>query len=106
MIRRPPRSTLFPYTTLFRSAPERPYHPAYLPFVWRGWWDFGTGSLGDMACHLMDAPFWGLKLKYPTSVEATGEGTTVDSPPVSAVIHYDFPARGSLPPVRMTWYDG
>ena len=87
-------------------AAEREYSPAYLPFVWRGWWDFGTGALGDMACHLMDAPFWALKLQYPTSVEAVSDGILPDSPPNRSVITYEFPKRGDLPPVRMVWYDG
>ncbi len=87
-------------------AQERSYNKAYLPFIWRGWWDFGTGALGDMACHLMDPVFWSLKLSYPTSVEATSEGATKDGPPTWAVINYDFPKRGKLPPVRVTWYDG
>src|SRR5437867_10325363 len=51
-------------------APERPYHPAYAPFKWRGFWDFGTGALGDMACHIMDAAYWTLDLGYPTRIEA------------------------------------
>ena len=87
-------------------APERPYHPAYHPFKWRGFWDFGTGALGDMACHVMDTAFWALKLGSPTSVEAEGEPHHPDSAPKWAVIRYEFPERGSLPPVKLTWYDG
>jgi predicted dehydrogenase len=87
-------------------AQERPYHSAYLPFIWRGWWDFGTGALGDMACHLMDCAFWALNLGAPYCVEAKGEGMTEDSPPVSAIIHYKFPAREGMPPVTLVWYDG
>ena len=87
-------------------APERPYNNCYLPFKWRGWWDFGCGALGDMGCHVMDAAFWALDLKYPTSVEASSEGATAESAPKSSVITYQFPARGSMPPVTAKWYDG
>jgi predicted dehydrogenase len=87
-------------------AKERPYSPAYLPFVWRGWWDFGTGALGDMGCHLFNGPYWALKLEYPTSVEAEGEPLLPHSGPMWTIIRYEFPQRGELPPVRLTWYDG
>ncbi len=97
-------------------APFRPYHPAYLPQVWRGWWDFGCGALGDMACHIMDAAFTALKLGYPTSVEACASTHVSDkfwefikiddSFPASSVIRYQFPARGDMPPVKLTWWDG
>ena len=88
------------------TAANRPYHPDYAPFKWRGWWEFGTGALGDMACHLMDPAFWALKLEYPTSVEAEGEPRKPDSAPLWSVIRYEFPRRGKLLPVRMMWYDG
>jgi len=87
-------------------APERPYNKCYLPFSWRGWWDFGCGALGDMACHIMDAGFWAVDLKYPISVEAESEGGTEESAPKSSVITYQFPARGNQPPVTVKWYDG
>jgi len=87
-------------------APERPYNHAYAPFKWRGWWDFGCGALGDMACHIMDPAYTTLKLKYPTSVEAVSEGNNDETAPKWAVITYQFPARGDLPPVKLVWYDG
>jgi predicted dehydrogenase len=87
---------------------ERPYHPAYAPVTWRGWRDFGTGALGDMGCHIIDHPVWALKLGPPTTIEArvTLDGQNAETYPVAAIIYYQFPARGKLPPVRMTWYEG
>jgi predicted dehydrogenase len=87
-------------------APWRPYHPAYLPFNWRGWWDYGTGAIGDMGAHLIDQPFWALKLGHPLTVQASSTKFTKDSYPVAETITYQFPARGNMPPARMTWYDG
>jgi predicted dehydrogenase len=89
---------------------HRPYHPIYHPMSWRGFWDFGTGALGDMGCHILDPAFWVLKLGQPTRVEAT---TTHYQPevasetyPRAAIIRYEFPARGDMPPVKLTWSDG
>lgn len=88
------------------TAPERPYNPVYCPFSWRGWWDFGTGALGDMACHIADLGFWGLQLEYPTSVEAKSSGINSETGPNSSEIKFEFPARGDQPAVTFTWYDG
>jgi predicted dehydrogenase len=88
------------------AAPARPFNPAYQPFNWRGWWDFGTGALGDMACHVLDVAFWGLKLEHPLWIEAQSSPVKPDSPPEWSVITYQFPRRDALPPVRLTWYDG
>lgn len=87
-------------------APTRPYNPAYHPFKWRGWWDFGCGAFGDMGCHLMDAPYWALDLGYPTSVEASSTAVNSETGPVASMVHYYFPARSEKPPVKLTWYDG
>ncbi len=97
-------------------APQRPYNPAYLPFNWRGWIDFGTGALGDMGCHRIDPIIRALKLTYPTSVEACHSNfikeKTWDVPvnnetyPRASIVRYEFPAREDMPPVTLTWYDG
>jgi predicted dehydrogenase len=97
-------------------APMRPYHPVYHPGKWRAWWDFGTGSLGDMGCHIIDPVFWALKLKYPTSVEGNistywQEFWKKTEPrnemyPRSTIARFMFPAREGMPPVLLTWWDG
>lgn len=92
-------------------AKDVPYHPVYHPFNWRGWVDFGVSALGDMGAHLVDHPYWALKLEYPTSIEATstpwgGPEEDPTSYPLAMKAHYEFPARGDLPPVQLNWYDG
>jgi predicted dehydrogenase len=97
------------------TAPFREFNHAFLPAIWRGWWNYGTGALGDMGCHFMDVPFRALKLGYPESVECSvgsvysgffEEMVNTDSCPPSSKIHIRFPARGVMPPVELVWYDG
>jgi predicted dehydrogenase len=113
----PPVPETLAWDVWLGPAPYRPYHPAYLPALWRGWWDFGTGGLGDMGCHIFDHIVWSLELGPPASVEASSSifvpGTMVwDKPkntetyPQASIVTYKFPARGKMPPVTLTWYDG
>ena len=88
-------------------APARPYHDAYMPFKWRGFWDFGTGALGDMGCHIIDSIFWALELTAPTAVWVEGPEPHVETAPKWERVHYEFPARSEeLPALRLTWHDG
>jgi Oxidoreductase family, NAD-binding Rossmann fold/Oxidoreductase family, C-terminal alpha/beta domain len=88
-------------------APLRPFKKGiYHPFNWRGWQDFGTGALGDMACHTANMPFRALKLGYPTEVEAESSPMNTESYPLKSKIRFEFPARGDMPPVSFWWYDG
>lgn len=92
-------------------AKKRPYNPAYTPWNWRGFWDFGTGALGDMACHIMDPIYWALNLKYPISVSGNSTISNLYSPPQAQKVTYKFPAREpinnvKMPEVTVHWYDG
>jgi len=94
-------------------AKKRAYNPAYHPWVWRGWWDFGTGALGDMACHVMHPIFTALKLQYPTHVIGSSTPLMPDSAPSAQIVHLTYPERKrpkgvkiNLPEVKVTWYDG
>jgi predicted dehydrogenase len=108
-------------------APERPYHPAYLPFKWRGWWDFGTGALGDIGCHSFDPVFRALKLGRPLSIEASSTRVNQETYPLASMVTYHFAARGAepqknnvhlttpealtaarveMPALKLVWYDG
>jgi predicted dehydrogenase len=87
-------------------APERPYHPAYHPQTWRCWWDFGNGMMGDRGAHTLDSVVASLKLGPPSSVEASSCGLNPETHPLSAIVTFQFPARETLPPVKLTWYEG
>lgn len=92
-------------------APMRPYNPIYTPWNWRGWWDFGTGALGDMACHILHPVFKGLNLLYPTKVQGSSTLLLTDCAPTAQKVRYTFPARKSMakvamPQVEVHWYDG
>lgn len=91
------------------TAPMRPYNSEYAPFNWRGWWDFGCGALGDMACHIMDPAFWALKLVEAPgySVEVIAQADKNDqTAPTASIVKYSFPARAGMAPVDVYWYDG
>ena len=88
------------------GAPERPYHPVYCPRAWRGWFDFGTGALGDMAIHNMDPAFYALDLEAPVAVEAETSPLKTESYPAWQIITYHFAARGKRPALKIVWYDG
>lgn len=87
-------------------ASYRPFHKAYLPFVWRGWYDFGVGSLGDMGCYSLAGIFQILKLTAPVAAEASSSEVHQETYPLASVVHTHYPARGNMPPVRLSWYDG
>jgi predicted dehydrogenase len=95
-------------------APYRPFHygnpknrhGTYHDFSWRGWWDFGTGALGDMGCHTANMAFMALKLGFPTTVEAENGPNNNETYPKWSTIRYQFPEREGMPPLKLTWYDG
>ena len=93
-------------------APARPYHPCYHPFSWRGWWDFGTGVLGDIGCHNLSAAFKALQLGWPTSVEACSTSWNQppevrnETAPLASIVTYKFPAASDRPEITLRWYDG
>jgi hypothetical protein len=88
-------------------APERPFHEVYFPGPkWYRWWDFGNGTMSDLGSHWNDLPFWALKLQVPLAVEASGPPPHPEIAPASMQASYEYGARGDLPPVRLTWYQG
>lgn len=112
----PPVPSTLDWDLWIGPAAMRPYHPTYHPGTWRAWWDFGTGSLGDLGCHIMDPAFWALKLRYPVSVEGCistyWQGLWQKTEPKneqyprSTIVRYKFPAREGMPEVNLTWWDG
>ncbi|MHC4248724.1 MAG: Gfo/Idh/MocA family protein [Planctomycetota bacterium] len=103
---RPPVPPTIDWNLWLGIAPERPYHPAYAPFKWRGWWDFGCGAIGDIGCHVMDAGFWALNLRDPEWIEAESNAKDADTTPNWSIVTYQFPARGKMPPCKVLWHDG
>jgi predicted dehydrogenase len=117
---RPPGSDPIPasfeWDLWLGPAPSRPFLagwpedkrvPVYHPHVWRGWWDFGCGAIGDMACHIMDGPYWALNLGAPATVELVKSSKLMpEMAPWVSIIKFQFPARGDMPPCSLTWYDG
>jgi predicted dehydrogenase len=87
-------------------APDRPYHPCYHPWTWRNWTDFGTGLLGDLGLHKLSTVFKALNLGHPLSVEASATKLNAETFPLGEIVRFGFPARGTMPPVTLTWYDG
>jgi predicted dehydrogenase len=123
----PPVPATLDWDLWLGPAPLRPYHPAYLPFKWRGWWDFGTGALGDIGCHAMDPVFRALKLGAPLSIQAASTRVNEETYPLGSMVTYQFPARPAarqanncqvkglagaigggvaMPACKLVWYDG
>ena len=87
-------------------APYRPYHRKYMPFDWRGWWDFGGGKLADMACHHMDLSYWAFNLRFPKTIESEGSPVHPESAPSWQIVHWHYAAEGNQPAMQVSWYHG
>lgn len=106
-IETPPVPATLDWDLWVGPAPMRPYHPVYVPFKWRGRWDFGTGSIGDMGVHNLDTAFWALELGVPSAARViASDQKTEDCPPLWSIIEMEYPARGKQPPVKLRFYDG
>ncbi|MBI5689581.1 MAG: Gfo/Idh/MocA family oxidoreductase [Verrucomicrobia bacterium] len=105
---KPPVPAGFDWERWLDPVPPRPYHPDYAPVRWRSWWQFGSGTIGDFACHHLDPAFWALKLDQIDrfQVEASSQGTTKEMCPAASLIYFNVPARAGMPPVRISWYEG
>ena len=103
---RPPAPESLDWDLWLGPAPWRPYHPAYAPFLWRGWWDFGSGGLGDMGIHNIAPVFASLQLAAPECVYASSTPVFKETLPLACCVHYEFPARAGMPPLKLHWYDG
>ncbi len=109
--KRPDRADVWPKSVhwdyFIGGAPLRPYvKEVYHPFKWRGWWDYGTGAIGDMACHTANMAFRALKLAHPVAVSAESGEVNPETYPAWARVKLEFPAREGMPPVTLTWYEG
>ncbi len=109
--KRPDKADVWPnsihWDPFLGGAKLRPYvAKVYHPFAWRGWWDFGTGAIGDMACHTANMAFRALKLAHPTTISAESGEVNPETYPAWARVNYGFPAREDMPPVTITWYEG
>jgi predicted dehydrogenase len=104
----PPVPAGFDWERWLEPGPARAYHPDYAPVRWRAWWQFGSGTIGDFACHHLDPAFWALKLDQVERfrVEASSYGATKEVCPAASLVYFDFPARAGLPPLRIHWYEG
>jgi predicted dehydrogenase len=110
-VKRPSVPSTLQWDLWLGTSPKRPYDPIYMPFNWRGWLDWGTGALGDMACHTANMAFMACNLGYPTSLEAEVSEYNPETFPMWSVVRYEFPERanprgGTMPPLKWTWYDG
>jgi predicted dehydrogenase len=102
----PPVPTNVHWAEWIGPAKMRPYHSAYHPFKWRGWWDFGTGALGDMACHTLNMPYMALALKDPIWLQAETSGHNKETYPSWSIIELMYPKNDKRGEVKLTWYDG